>query len=180
MNTADIKKALQSLPARSKGCYAADRISCRVELPAALVLNTDPARKSGEHWVAVYINENGHCTFFDSYGGGPTSEYHRYRLRRLCKRISYSKSQLQSFDSQVCGEYCITFLHHMCRGHNLISCRHLFTRDTRRNDRVAAEFYRRMFRKKKSNRQSSRVDSFPHDFSSGSGFQRCLPRSALL
>ena len=43
MNTADIKEALQTLPARSKGCYAADRIPCRVELPAALVVNTDPA-----------------------------------------------------------------------------------------------------------------------------------------
>ena len=177
MDTTDIKKALQTLHGCSRGCYAADRIPCRVELPAALVLNTDPARKSGEHWVAVYINNKGYGTFFDSYGLPPSSEHHRYRLRRLCKRITYNKLRMQSYDSQVCGEYCVMFLHHMCNNRTLRAFCRLFSGDTQRNDAIVTEFYRKIL-KKKSYKKSSRVDSFPRDSSSGSGFQRCLPRSA--
>ncbi len=40
-------------------------------LPAMLIFNTDPSTEPGQHWVAVYINNDGVSCFFDSFGGAP-------------------------------------------------------------------------------------------------------------
>lgn len=178
MNTANIKRALQGLSARSVGCYAADRIPFNLSLPAAFVANTHPNYKPGEHWVAVYINNDGDGTFFDSYGEPPTVEHHRHRLRRWCRRITYNKKRLQSLESEVCGEYCVMFLHHMCSGGDLQSFCSFFTGDTYRNDDIVATFYRELSREKR--RKITRVDTFPRDSSLGTGLQACVSQVAHL
>ena len=42
------------------------------KLPAMLVINTHPSYMPGEHWLAIYITENKHGLFFDSFGHSPT------------------------------------------------------------------------------------------------------------
>ena len=39
--------------------------------PAAFVVNTDPSRRPGEHWIALYLPTRGPVEYFDSYGKPP-------------------------------------------------------------------------------------------------------------
>lgn len=172
MNTLEIVHALSGVRAESVGVYAADRIPRALSLPAAIVANTDAADKPGSHWVAFFINTAGRGIFFDSYGMPPTSPYHLDRLKRNCKSFRWNKKQLQSFDSKVCGEYCVMFLRHMCSGSNLRAFCKIFSNNYHQNDRLVSKFYKSISKKLKN--KKSRANSFPRENSSGSGVQSCV------
>ncbi len=44
-------------------------------LPAMLIFNTNPSTEPGQHWAAIYINNDGVSFFFDSFGGDPKDPY---------------------------------------------------------------------------------------------------------
>ncbi|KAM0726794.1 hypothetical protein ACS0PU_006955 [Formica fusca] len=48
----------------------------------AIVANTDDHNRSGEHWVAFFLDEHGTGTYFDSYGIPPLHPGFLLRLRR--------------------------------------------------------------------------------------------------
>ena len=73
--------------------------------PFALILNTDPRSKPGQHWLALYGPKDGPIELFDSFGLHPRS----YGLAHLS--LTFSCIQLQSSFSAVCGHYCIYFLY---------------------------------------------------------------------
>lgn len=177
MNTSDISKALCLARASSVGVYAADRIPFKLELPAALIVNTDPASQPGTHWIAIYIDKYGSGVYFDSYGEKPRSKHHRHRLRRLCKTIEYNTKRLQSWDSKVCGEYCIMFIYNMCSGRSLRSFCKLFSHNTRLNDRIVSNYCKILFKRINGLRTNSRVNNFPNDVSNGCGNQTCAARN---
>ena len=68
MNTLQILKAIHGLPGVWAGVYPSDTAPMRWTKPAAIVVNTDPHTKPGSHWIAMYLNNLGHCIYFDSYG----------------------------------------------------------------------------------------------------------------
>ena len=72
--------------------------------PFALVLNTDPRSKPGQHWLALYGPKQGPIELFDSFGLPPRS----YGLANFS--LTYSRIQLQSSFSAVCGHYAIYFI----------------------------------------------------------------------
>jgi hypothetical protein len=39
--------------------------------PSSYVVNTDRLGKQGQHWRALFFDNNGKCTFFDSFGHSP-------------------------------------------------------------------------------------------------------------
>lgn len=178
MNTVQILKALRGLNAQSVGVYAADRIPKVLSLPAAIVANTDTADKKGSHWIALYIDKHAFGSYFDSYGFAPISTHHLDRIRTNCRRYQFNRKKLQSLDSQVCGEYCIMFLYHMCSGVHLRQFCRIFSRDTRRNDHLAAKFYKVITKKLKNKKKLNRLCSFPLENSVGGGFciQSCTSR----
>ena len=45
-----------------------DCLPPRPQYPSSYVIYTDPAGEKGEHWLALYYDKNGECTFFDSFG----------------------------------------------------------------------------------------------------------------
>ena len=54
-----------------RGVFACDQLPKQyMPRPSALVINTDPADKPGQHWVAIYITRDGVGEYFDSYGKG--------------------------------------------------------------------------------------------------------------
>ena len=74
------------------------------------IVNTDPSSKPGQHWVAFYRDLQkppGHIEFFDSYGHPPS--FYSFSLPDNLK-IQSNTHQLQSFSTNVCGQYCILFL----------------------------------------------------------------------
>jgi hypothetical protein len=52
-----------------------------------LVCNTDVPSKPGIHWVAIYVDEEGHGDYFDSFGRLPTQQF-EYYLNAHCARWS--------------------------------------------------------------------------------------------
>jgi hypothetical protein len=88
-----------------------------VRYPAAIITNTDPQGKSGQHWVAIFYDSKGDAEYFDSYGAAPSSVpdidafFHRYG-----KNHKYSSAMLQGLASAVCGQYCVAFLTSRARG----------------------------------------------------------------
>ena len=88
------------------GVYARDELPDlnHQHRPFALVLNTDPHDKPGQHWLAMYAPPSGPIELFDSFGFMP--EF--YGFDNL--NYKYSSLQLQPDSSNTCGYYCLFFI----------------------------------------------------------------------
>lgn len=141
MNTREIYESLQYLPLSTFGVYPADQIPRVWTLPAGLVVNTDKGDGPGEHWVAMYVDDKRKGVYFDSYGLPPIIPQHLARLRRNCKFYRYNLKQLQSNTSDVCGQFCVVFLHLMSSGFTMSRFNSLFSDNLKENDNIVREYY---------------------------------------
>ena len=80
-----------------------------------VILNTDPDRYKGEHWIAIYVNRPRKiCYVFDSYGYSPKF-FHQdwsYLTKHLNSAVWHNKKRVQ-FAADTCGYHCLYFLHHV-------------------------------------------------------------------
>jgi hypothetical protein len=68
MNTLEIDTLLKKHPHSRpvfKGVYARYRLPRLLNVPSALVGNTDPDHRMGQHWVAIYIDANSRGEYYD-------------------------------------------------------------------------------------------------------------------
>lgn len=172
MNTLQIASALAGVRAGSVGVYAADRIPRSLTLPAAIVTNIDTSNKLGSHWVAFYIDNDGAGNYFDSYGIPPTSPHHLERLKQNCRNFRWNRKKLQSFDSKVCGEYCVMFIRNMCSGCSMRAFCNIFSSNSEKNDNLVAKLYKNLLKKLK-HKKCLNANSFPRENCLGRGFQSC-------
>ena len=115
MDSIQLKRILEtdSMTMHSfQGVYASDQlkqIQTPVYFPASYVINEDPSTKGGSHWIALYI---GHQTveYFDSYGQPPIPSIKKCIGRLSQQQVSHNEKQLQSFQTQTCGPFCIFYL----------------------------------------------------------------------
>lgn len=98
-----------------KGVFAADELPCSSKWPCVLVLNTDPASKPGEHWVAIFISKTGVGKYFDSFGLPPSVE-HAHWLDINCKSWTSSNATLQEINTVACGYFCAYYLLSRAKG----------------------------------------------------------------
>ena len=168
---------MEGLEAKMIGVYAADRILNVMVTLAVIVCNTDNHTRLGSHWVAIYIDKHRSGTYFDSYGFPPVSRHQLHRLRRNCKNFRWNVKTLQSIDSICSGQYTIMFLYHMCQGISLDTFCRLFTDDTRKNDALVINNYKKIFNKNKY-RKYKKALAFSSERSHGEGIcnQSCIPR----
>jgi hypothetical protein len=71
MNTLEIDTLLKKHPHSRpvfKGVYARNRLPRLLNVPSALVVNTDPDHRMGQHWVAMYIDANSRGEYYDPTG----------------------------------------------------------------------------------------------------------------
>lgn len=119
MNTSEINSLIVKDPLLSKiylGTFASDQLSFHlVKYPSAMIVNTDPSFKRGQHWVALYFDSEKHCDYFDSFGFYPTVPNILTFITNNSINLRYNSVQLQSICSSVCGLYCIQFLYRRCR-----------------------------------------------------------------
>jgi len=131
------------------GVFPADKIPRVWTKPTAFVFNTQKNSLPGEHWVAVYVDKNGHGIYFDSYGLPPYVHYHVKRLEKNCKKFNWNTTMLQSETSKVCGQFCIMFLDFMSRGMTMTKFLQSFsTHSLKKNDSIAALHVKKMKLKK--------------------------------
>jgi hypothetical protein len=123
MNDAQIEAILwrcQVTRSHFIGCFPADKIPSKDKFvdkyPVSMVINLDPARKAGSHWVALFLPNASSACYYDSLvqWHRPASTIMKFLQqfeRTECNRLPY-----QSPLSDVCGQHCITFLYHMSLG----------------------------------------------------------------
>ena len=120
MNTHELEiygRQLSGLSDCFAGVYARDQlqyVSVR-NYPMAFVINSDPIKKSGEHWIGVYLTNPELCLYFDSFGLSPWGEIARF-CYKYSKRVLFNRLWLQSFLSQYCGIYVLYFLNSAAHG----------------------------------------------------------------
>ena len=110
MNTDEINWILsRNVGHKFLGVFSADQFPELRNFPCCYVINTDPAHLPGKHWVAYYHSSPNSHEFFDSYGQHPSS----YLLSSY-SNLTYNQKLLQSFTSNVCGQFCIYYLYRRC------------------------------------------------------------------
>lgn len=121
------------------GVFPIDRLPERLppRRPLLLVCNTEPHRKEGEHWVALYVDTKGE--FFDSLGEPPARTFERY-LNRYCDSYASNDKQLQSLSSYFCGHYCVYYCLMKRLDYSLDNIVNSFTSDTGLNDFIVHKF----------------------------------------
>jgi hypothetical protein len=132
MNTVQIKNILNR-DEYSKKVFRLvvprDKLPSKVTYPAAYVINTQGSQQRGEHWLAVFYEQSGYCSFFDSYGMSPSF----YNLREFVFKTSHgfehNMQQLQGLSSNVCGNYCVYFIMLKARGFSMKEILHLFDKE---------------------------------------------------
>ena len=120
------------------GVFARDKIPTDLPPKFGMVVNTHPAHKPGEHWVAIYV-ENNIGEYFDSYGLPPPLDLEQV-LDQVCHNFTFNPHQLQDYLSFVCGEYCIYYLYHRQCGERLHEICNKLKSYGEANDSIVAEF----------------------------------------
>ena len=177
MNTREIFVSLRYLPLATTGVNAAGEIPRAWARLAGLIVNSDDHNKPGEHWVAMYVDRDGRRSYFGSYGLPPIIPQHVPRLRRNCKFYRHNLKQLQSDTSDVCGQFCIVFLHLISCGSNLAEFDSLFSSDFGKNDKIVRDYYNAF-----SSRGTLKKNYKNKDISGGSFSERkmaCMQRCCI-
>ena len=125
------------------GVFPADQIPKVWTKPTAFIFKTDGHKKSGAHWVSIYVDQSGSCFYFDSFGSPPLVPNHINRIRKNCTRLRWNVKQLQSATSDVCGQYCLMFLHYMSSGFGISKFLQNFSSDLKTNDFIVRNFKHR-------------------------------------
>ncbi len=140
MNSEEIRCTLESDPTASSmflGVFPADKIPIVEYKPAAFIANTDPSTMPGQHWVAFFFSEN-QSEYFDSYGIPPRPDFEVY-LKKLGE-YKYNDVTLQDFNTTVCGQYCIYFLHFRCQGYTMNEIIDFLNKKPNKNDVLVRDF----------------------------------------
>src|SRR5271156_1525704 len=123
MNTSQIRDVLKHTPYMKNqflDVFSCDQLPKKItKFPCAIVANTDYAGEPGKHWVCFYFDVDGDMEYFDSYGIKPISCPLYAFYQRQGKTANWNKTQLQGWNSTVCGHWCIAFL--TCRAQGLSS-----------------------------------------------------------
>ena len=88
-----------------------------------VIFNTDPHHKSGEHWIALFIDLRKGIYFFDSYGIKPPKEVFALMKRiqnqgkKLGKKLEMKYNMIQhQFKNSECGVYSMNFIIELLHG----------------------------------------------------------------
>ena len=152
MNTSQLAHVLSSDPVVKKsfgGVYACDQLpSLSVNsYPKSFVVNTDPKSLPGTHWIAIYLEDEQHGEFFDSYGQHPDM-YSEHFLNFMNRTVwKHNEKRLQSAFSSVCGQYCIYYLYYRCRGVPMPSIVNRFSFNKARNDQFVYSFVKKRYKR---------------------------------
>ena len=120
MNTLEVDTLLKKHPhSRSvfKGAYARNRLPRLLNVPLALMENTD--HRMGQHCVAIYIDANSKGENYYPTGRPPFLRDYVNFTKKHCHTWTYNTVRVQEEGSTVCGHHFIFYLIHRCAGHSL-------------------------------------------------------------
>ena len=94
------------------GVYSRDNLTEIKD--GAYVINLDEYSDIGTHLVALYVNNNISVTYFDSFGVEHIPKEIKGFINN--KNIKTNTFRIQSYDSIMCGYFCIDFIDFMLAG----------------------------------------------------------------
>ena len=122
------------------GCFPCNQLpSFPKLLPKSMVVNTDKAGESGEHWVALFLTKN-ECLYFDSFGLPILEKSLLIYLRSHYTSAIYSNICIQEYKSDRCGLFCIGFVQSVKDIYSYLSFIKMFDDETlEKNDHIIAK-----------------------------------------
>ena len=119
MRTSEINKVLKNNPYSRRyfiGTFAANQCPKTPTPNTCFISNTDPHYLPGQHWIAMYVKNDGNIYYFDPYGIRPITIYHTDFLKKSSDGSgTYNRKQVQQLQSTTCGIHCINFIIESCR-----------------------------------------------------------------
>ena len=115
----EILKYYQNEP-RVNGAYSRDNLQ---KEDGAYVINLDEYSDIGSHWVALHVLNN-NVSYFESFG---VEHVPKEILKNFGnKTIKTNIFRIQTYDSIMCGYFCIGFIDFMFAGKTLTEFTNLF------------------------------------------------------
>ena len=117
-----------------------------------MIVNTHPSNQPGEHWLAIYITDDGIGRFYDSFGNPPDFTYFPKSIKdflKTCENVEYSSKQVQDLVSTTCGQHCLFFLFLMTKGLSYKDFMSFYADDLRENDALVSKFVAKMYQSKR-------------------------------
>ena len=111
MNTSEINHILSEINFFI-GTFPCDYLPKLIPFrPCSMIVNTDSASESGEHWTAIILLDENRAEYFDSFGFPPlVPKVQQYLNEKAVNGIEYSSKTMQHPESIACGLYCIEFI----------------------------------------------------------------------
>ena len=103
------------------------------------VTNPDEYESIRIHWIPFYLNGN-NIMYFDSFG----VENIPKEIKKFIgnKNIITNIYRIQTYDSIMCGCFCIGFFYFMLKGNSLLDYTNLFSpNDYEKNDKIILKYF---------------------------------------
>ena len=123
---------------RFNGVYSRDNLTQIKD--GAYVINIDEYSDIGTHWVALYVHSDG-VTYFDSFGVEDIPKEIRAFIDSFVS-ITTNIFRIQSYDSIMCGDFCIGFIDFMLAWQTLTEFTNLFSPNNfQKNDDIILNYF---------------------------------------
>ena len=123
---------------RFNGVYSRDNSSDKIK-DGAYVINLDEYSDIGTHWIALYV-KNKIVTYFDSFGVEHIPEEIKKFINN--KNIIANIFRVQTYDSVMCGYFCIGFIDFKLKGNSLTDVTNLFSLNNfKKNDDIILNYF---------------------------------------
>ena len=144
MQTQQLLEALKGY-SNFNGVFPRDLLGNFAYRPGGYIVNTDPSDKPGEHWVALFFDEQHVGEYFDPYGFAPMhEEIYNFLNQHSSSKWTYNKQQLQNILSISCCYFCYLYQMFRLNGLSLADLQDFFTNKTVINE-ILLNYYACLF-----------------------------------
>ena len=108
---------------RFNGVYSRNNLP-KIIKKGAYVINLDEYANIGTHWIALFVKPK-YIVYFDSFA----VDHIPKEIKKFIgnKDIKTNIFRLQTYDSIMCGYFCIEFISYMFKGKTLLEYTNLFS-----------------------------------------------------
>ena len=123
---------------RFNGVYSRDNLHYKIK-DGTYVVNLDEYSDIGSHWIVFYV-ESKTVTYFDSYGIEHISKEVKKFVNN--ENIIANIFIIQTYDSVMCGYFCIGFINYMLMGKSLTDYTNLFSPNNfKKNEDIILNYF---------------------------------------
>ena len=124
---------------RFNGVYSRNNLPNKIK-KGTDVINLNDYENIGTHWISLFVKAN-KVIYFDSFG----IEHIPKEINKFINNNNIESNifRIQSYDSIMCGYFCIEFINYMLKGKTLLDYTNLFSpNDFKKNDRVIKRIFK--------------------------------------